>query len=193
MIRSYPNEKWKEIDVQSKKGLRYAISNFGRVASFTETIENGILLKCSKTKNYKVFRVAQRIDNKTVSKGFYVHKLVAEHFLPKPIEIKVVVIHKDFDKTNNKVNNLQWASQEELDAHHSKNPTVIEQRKRLREHNLKSENGYKLSEEKVRIIKRKLLDPNRRTRIKMIARQFGVSEMQLYRIKTGENWAHVKV
>jgi len=27
--------------------------------------------------------------------------------------------------------------------------------------------------------------------MKMIAKQFGISEMQLYRIKTGENWGSV--
>jgi DNA-binding Xre family transcriptional regulator len=52
---------------------------------------------------------------------------------------------------------------------------------------------YKLTEAKVKILKRKLLDPNRKTRIKMLARQFGVSEMQLHRIRTGENWGHVKI
>jgi hypothetical protein len=29
--------------------------------------------------------------------------------------------------------------------------------------------------------------------LKKIAEQFDISEMQLYRIKSGENWGHVKV
>jgi hypothetical protein len=37
------------------------------------------------------------------------------------------------------------------------------------------------------------MDPNRKTRLKLIAKQFGISEMQLYRIKSGENWGHIKV
>jgi len=49
----------------------------------------------------------------------------------------------------------------------------------------------KLTETKVKLIKRKIFDPNRRTRMKMIAKQFGISEMQLYRIKSGENWGSV--
>ena len=32
---------------------------------------------------------------------------------------------------------------------------------------------------------------NRKTRLKMIAKQFGISEMQVHRIKTGENWSYV--
>ena len=42
-------------------------------------------------------------------------------------------------------------------------------------------------------LKKKLLDPNRRTRLKVLAKQFGVSEMQLHRIKTGENWGDLQV
>ena len=29
--------------------------------------------------------------------------------------------------------------------------------------------------------------------MRIIAKQFGISEMQLYRIKSGENWGHVKI
>lgn len=42
------------------------------------------------------------------------------------------------------------------------------------------------------LIKKMLADPKRKTRQKMIARQFGVSEMQISRIKSGENWGNVK-
>jgi uncharacterized protein YjcR len=42
-------------------------------------------------------------------------------------------------------------------------------------------------------IKKLLAKPNRTTRLKMIAKQFGVSEMQISRIKSGENWSHIKV
>ena len=39
-------------------------------------------------------------------------------------------------------------------------------------------------------IKRLLDKPGRKT-MKQIAEQFSISEMQLYRIKSGENWSHV--
>jgi hypothetical protein len=42
-------------------------------------------------------------------------------------------------------------------------------------------------------LKRKIFDPKRKSRLKIIAKQFGISEMQLYRIKSGENWGHVKI
>jgi hypothetical protein len=193
MIRKFAGEKWNDLDLVSRKGVRYAISNFGRFVSYTDRFEEGILLKCGTNKGYKIHRVIITLDEKTVRKGLYIHKLVAENFLPEPQDEKTAVIHIDFNKSNNHYKNLRWVNKEELDSHQRKNPGLKEQIKRLHEHNKKSENGYKLTEAKVKILKRKLLDPNRRTRIKMLARQFGVSEMQLYRIKIGENWGHVKV
>jgi len=40
-------------------------------------------------------------------------------------------------------------------------------------------------------LKKIINNPQRKTRLKIIAKQFGISEMQLYRIKRGENWASV--
>lgn len=42
-------------------------------------------------------------------------------------------------------------------------------------------------------LKKRILDPNRKTRLRLIAKEFGISEMQLNRIKRGENWGHIKV
>ena len=45
------------------------------------------------------------------------HKVIAETFLPKPSEKHTVVNHKDGDKTNNVVDNLEWVTQKENIAH----------------------------------------------------------------------------
>jgi DNA-binding Xre family transcriptional regulator len=50
-----------------------------------------------------------------------------------------------------------------------------------------------LNEDQVIELKKTLLDPNRKIRLKVLAKQYGVSEMQLHRIKTGQNWGHIKV
>jgi hypothetical protein len=44
------------------------------------------------------------INNKTE----YVHRLVAETFIPNPLELKYVIF-KDGNKTNVNVNNLEWS------------------------------------------------------------------------------------
>jgi len=95
------------------------------------------------------------------------------------------LVHLDFDKENNRSWNLKWAKKKEMFLHHRKNPKKI---------NRKGKRTYsKLTEGRVRLIKKKIFDPNRKTRMRLIAKQFGISEMQLYRIKSGENWGEVKI
>jgi hypothetical protein len=193
MIHFYPDEKWEVLKFTSRVGLKYALSNHGRLVSFTDKISNGRVLKCSRNKGYKLFRYIDYSTETKVQRSFYIHKLVAEVFLPLKQPDQCYVIHINYVKDNNYVKNLRWANKQELEKHQNSNPAVIKDRKRLQEFNRTSDKGYKLTEEKVRILKRKLLMPKHKTRIKMIARQFGVSEMQLYRIKKGENWGHVKI
>ena len=90
------------------------------------------------------------------------------------------VIHLDYDKLNNNIMNLAWATAFEKEQYQHTNPN----RRIIR--------NSKLPETRVKLIKRKLQDPNRKTRLKVIAKQFGISEMQLYRIQTGENWGCVE-
>jgi len=56
---------------------------------------------------------------------YLAHRLVAEYFTEKPSPEHNVVIHKDFDKLNNHVSNVQWVTNDEAAAHHLNNPTVI--------------------------------------------------------------------
>lgn len=117
---------------------------------------------------------------------FCVHKMVGICFLERENENEKFVIHLDHDLLNNNVENLKFVNQKELSKHQRTNPKFIESRKKWIPKS-------KLNEGRVRIIKKKILDPNRKTRLKLIAKQFGISESQLRRIKSGENWKHVKV
>ena len=74
-----------------------------------------------------------------------------------------------------------------------KSPIVIAARNKMIEHRKIVGKGNKLTSSVVKIIKKRILNPNRKTRMKIIAKQFGISEMQLYRIKSGENWGHITV
>lgn len=187
-IRSYPGEIWKQIEFEpGALQYNYAISNFGRLVSYAENIEEGRLLKGGVLGGYPTF--VSRPFGK--SKTMYLHKLVAQLFVPKESPNQTYVIHKDYNKKNNHADNLQWASKEEVEAHQQNSPYVKESRKQRKNH--KPTQGHKLSSTEVIRIKRKIFDPDRRTRLKLIAKQFGISEMQLYRIKSGENWSHIKV
>ena len=101
-------EEWR--DILNYEGL-YQVSNLGRVKSLPKksgnrTLEESILSQ-SIDKGYA--RVSLHKDK--VIKNFLVHRLVAYAFLDNPNEC-TQVNHKDENKLNNNVNNLEWCNAE---------------------------------------------------------------------------------
>ena len=105
------NEIWKPIE--GYEGL-YEVSSLGNVRS----LGNGNST-CSLRKRTKVlYQGKHRLGYKNVSlcknskpKMHYVHRLVATAFIPNPNNLPEVN-HKDEDKTNNCVENLEWCTRE---------------------------------------------------------------------------------
>jgi hypothetical protein len=192
MIRFYPNEVFREVEIDYPLQLRYAVSNRGRLISFTNEFKDGTVLKGGVADGYRTLRYKMRKDGKLFNKSMCIYKLVAELFIPKTSEDQLYVIHLDHSRDNDVVSNLKWVNYEEKMAHYRKSPAVIKSKLKLIEHNIKSD-GRKLTSTDVIRLKKILNKPNRKTRIKILAKQFGISEMQIYRIKTGENWGHIKV
>jgi hypothetical protein len=191
-IRVYPNEEFKQIIIEDKLRLRYAISNKGRLISFSDNIKVGRELKGGMTDGYRVFSYKIYSEGKAKAKYFFIYKLVAQYFLPKTSDEQVYVLHLDWKRDNDDLNNLKWATKEEMAQHRRESPFMKAARINLIEHNLKAD-GRKLTVTKVMLIKKLLANPIQTTRLKMIAKQFGVSEMQIRRIKSGENWSQIKI
>lgn len=181
VVESFWNEKWIEVTFpENIKSVRYGISNYGRIRAINKVTAKQKLLKGSHSK-----RGHHRLNIKMESgkgAGVYVHRIVAENFLNQPSEEHKYVIHLDHDKTNNKYTNLRWATQQEVNEHAKNSPLYDQAREKQREH-------YKLNEAKVKMIKRML--ERKKVKMKIIAKQFGISHTQLNRIKNGENWADV--
>jgi HNH endonuclease/NUMOD4 motif len=191
MIKFFYNEKWAEFSLGYTSQKRYAISTYGRLISFINNMKDGNILKGSLASGYNTFRYRIYADKKVINRNLLLHRLVAEQFLPKESEEQIFVIHVDFDKTNNRLDNLRWATKEQMEIHNQKNPAVIQSISNMVDDIHKGKRN-KLNPSKVLFIRNKLDDPERKTRMKILAKQFDVSEMQLYRIKRRENWGHVK-
>ena len=114
-------EIWK--DIKNFEGF-YMVSNLGRVKSLNRTIKRkGIhgnlhlkekILKQTPDKDGYLC-VTLRRKGKSIQ-SIKVHRLVASHFIPN-LENKPTVNHKDGNKTNNCVYNLEWATHKEQTIH----------------------------------------------------------------------------
>lgn len=97
-------EIWK--DIKGYEG-KYQVSNYGDVKSldYRHTGKEHLL----KPKIDKYYRIG--LFNNGVMKFISIHRLVAEAFIPNPNNLPCVN-HKDEDKTNNHVDNLEWCTYE---------------------------------------------------------------------------------
>ena len=100
-------EIWKDIPGYEGK---YQVSNFGRVRSLDRIddenhFRKGQIMKTKLLRGY--VRVALRDGKK--QKDYQVHRLVALAFIPNPEGFKCVN-HKDENKLNNNVDNLEWCT-----------------------------------------------------------------------------------
>ena len=101
------NEIWKYID--GYEGL-YKVSNLGRVKSLNyRRSGKERMLKPGNTGDGYLFVILYKNGK---IKYFTIHRLVANAFLENP-DHKSDVNHKDENKTNNRVDNLEWVTRKE--------------------------------------------------------------------------------
>lgn len=165
----------------------YEVSSIGKIRSKdryvnatngSTQLKKGIILK-SPIDKYGYHKI--KLSKYGKVKDFTVHRLVALNFV-KNIFNKPQVNHKDGNKLNNKVDNLEWM-------------TISEQSIHAYKYNLKSKTGIKnsmvkLTEEEVKKIK-EMLDMG--SRVGEISKEFNVTSSCISSIKSGRIWKHIKI
>lgn len=143
----------------------YAITKDGRVFSY----RNKIFMKPSKTvKGY--LRLTIRKNNKKYLKS--VSALVLETYVgPRPIEFHAA--HINGIRTDNRLENLKWASPTENQADRIKHGTY---------HNGEKCHRAKLTWKKVELIRKS------KSRNYLIAKQFGIAKQTVHQIRTYKTW-----
>ncbi len=109
----------------------------------------------------------------------YVHRLVAEAFNLPRREDQKYVRHLDGNKSNNHVENLAWGTLAENTADsiaHGTNHFV-------------NRGHAKLTNENVAEIKRRIANSENMTHL---AKEFGISRVHIWNIKSGQQWGHVE-
>jgi hypothetical protein len=149
----------------------YAISNIGNLKSLKYGKEK--LLKLQKDKK-GYLRVRLTINGK--GKEYRLHRLVAMAFIEN-LENKEQVNHINGLKDDNRVENLEWA-------------TNLENIKHAHENNLIDRSGVKnshakLSESQVLEIRNSQLSYSE------LATQYNVNRHCIYKIKKGITWSHI--
>lgn len=108
------NEEWK--DIPGFEG-KYQISSLGnvRTLNYKRTKQTRLMNGVTDVRGYKCIAFREGgVGSK--QKHFMVHRLVAGSFIPNP-DNKPFVNHKDGDRSNNKVDNLEWCTRAENEKH----------------------------------------------------------------------------
>lgn len=177
-------EKWK--DVFGYEGL-YQVSDAGRVRSLDinrvdklgrKLKKKGRILKGIEVMGY----LKVNLWKGGVMKIHAVHRLVAIAFIPNP-EGKPQINHKDGNKENNHVSNLEWCTHSE-NTRHAYDNDLIKRMTGTKNH------MTKISE--CDVLKIREMHKTGKYRHKDLAEIFGVSRRHIGDIVNKKRWAHLK-
>ncbi len=177
------DEIWKDITGYENK---YLVSNFGRVKSLdctheratkgTFTIPGRVMAGSKDTRGYPQMLLAKNGNKKTIK----VHRLVASAFIPNP-DNKRTINHINGIRTDNRVENLEWATDSENIKHAFATGLMV---------GMKGEKHplTKLSNENIREIRLLIACGKRGVDI---AKAYNVNPCVISAIKKNKSWKHV--
>ncbi|MBX3498121.1 MAG: HNH endonuclease [Alphaproteobacteria bacterium] len=159
---------------------RYEVSNQGRVRSHCGPTT--VVMKTTLT-NVGYYQVCiVDLSRKRKHRNLTVHRLVANAFIPNPAG-KPYVNHRDNDKHNNRVENLEWVTQAENLQH-----ARAQGRMRLPPRFLGEKHwNAALDEQQVHRIRERYQYGLAQT----LAVEYGVSRTTIMRVVHRRNWAHI--
>lgn len=178
-------EEWKDV---VGSGGRYQISTFGNVRSNGFIGKDGkfrkpryMTVSINKSLGYAMFFTS--IDGK--KKAFYVHRMIAEAFIPNP-DGKPEVNHIDGDKRNSVLWNLEWVTTKE-NVRHAINEGLSTPPRIGKGDDCPASKLTSFEVAKIKTI----LNTSKRS-LASIARQFGVGASAISHIRDKRTWTHVE-
>ena len=180
LIEDLPGEIWKWF--KGYEGV-YQGSSEGRARSFFKG--KCRLLKPTPTHRGYLGICLYVYDEKTKKqrkKTFRLNRLIAETFIPNP-ENKPEVHHKNNDKSDNSVENLEWVTDEENKAYAHEDGVYLKGEKN---------STAKLTEEDVRFIRQNYKAGDLEFGQGVLAKKYGVSTTTIRNIVTFKSWEHVQ-
>lgn len=114
---------WRDIEFVDIDGTYYNYVGTYEISNYGEIRKNNKLLKPKNDKGY--LRIGLT-DSKGFRKFFQIHRLVAFVFLPNPNVDNPQVNHIDENKSNNRIDNLEWVSAKDNCNHGTRNKRMGE-------------------------------------------------------------------
>ncbi|MCM2293047.1 NUMOD4 motif-containing HNH endonuclease [Allorhizobium sp. BGMRC 0089] len=166
-------EEWRPV-----KDWPYEVSSEGRVRrAETGRIRSPILMKST---GYLMVSMTRPNGDRLMAA---IHRLVAFAFLGEPPHPDMQVNHKDSDRANPKLDNLEWATISENILHGYRQGAC---------NATGSANGYsKLTDEAVIAIRSEASSD--RSNFVALAAKFNVSKATIYDVVKGRTWTHLRV
>jgi hypothetical protein len=169
-------EIWKKLELNGYYPIE--VSSFGRV----KALEKFVKYSDGRNRRYKEYIMTPRFDSKgyyqiclhgeNCKKEFRVHRLVAEAFI-KNIENKPCVNHKDGNRKNNNVSNLEWVTYSENTKDGIYRGSIYKPGKKI---NLSDSENIRTIYQKTNLKQRE------------IASMFNLTQTQISRIIRNKNW-----
>ena len=153
------------------KDTEYFVDTFGNV------YRNDKIVKPKKSLRQPYYQIDLWKKNKYKTK--YIHRMVAEVYIPNPNN-KPFVNHINGNKTDNSVENLEWVSPKENTNH------AIE--KGLMDFNGEKNPQSKLTKEQVMNIRKEYVRNSRTNGSIALSKKYNVSFQQIIRIINDERW-----
>lgn len=181
------DEVWKGVVYQGiDYSWRFECSNKGRIRN---TNNKHVYIPYISGSGY--YQICTTING--IRKNIKIHKAIAESFLPNPNNLRDVN-HKDGDKLNNNLENLEWLSHRDNTMHAIKVGLLIPPIS-LNPRCGEECNLSKLTEEDVRYIRTNYIPRkkgNSRSNRNELSKMFQITPNNVYKIWKNELWKHIE-
>lgn len=164
------DEAWKDLIYQSRNyGERFEISTDGKIGNKL----TGTILKLTVNRQ-GYLSVCVSLGSKSNLKLLKLHKVIAETFIENT-ENKPIINHKDGNKLNNSLENLEWCTYKENSQHALKMGLLVVRK------------GFecsrsKLTREDVIFIRNNYKPRDNKYGSRALGRKFGIDHMQILKV-----------
>lgn len=157
------------VSVETIRG-RYEISNNGRLRKYVSKYKKPIIVKGGLgSQGYWTYSLVNRRE--------LAHRIIAKAFIPNPNNLPFIN-HKDGNKLNNSIDNLEWCTPKENVVHAAKTGLMKWRR---------GEDAHKSKLNNMKVLE--IYNSLERTTV--LSKRYNIDQSIVFDIKAGNSWKHI--